>query len=129
GVSGVAPSGKRVKVRAGAVVLAGGAIPTPLFLDAQGLCNGSGQLGRNLSRHPSAGFNAEMEVSLDGAHHVPQGYGCDEFLRERLLIPGAMPDFNLAGVVFPYTGHRLMERVARLDQTATFGILVRDDSA
>ena len=129
GISGVAKNGKRVRVRGRAVVLAGGAIPTPLFLQAQGLCNGSGQLGRNLSLHPSAGFSAEFEQDLEGAGHVPQGYGCDEFLDDRLLITGAMPDFNIAGLVYPYNGRRLMERVERVRNAATFGILVRDDSA
>ncbi|HEY1691240.1 MAG TPA: GMC family oxidoreductase [Polyangiaceae bacterium] len=129
GVEAVTPRGKRVRVRARAVILAGGSIPTPLLLLKQGLGNASGQVGRNLSLHPSTGYAAVAEEPINGAHHIPQGYGCDEFLRDGMLILGAQADYNVTGVVFPFVGHRLMEAIDRSDHMAGFGLLVRDQSA
>ncbi|HEY8088162.1 MAG TPA: GMC family oxidoreductase, partial [Polyangiaceae bacterium] len=129
GVEAVTPRGKTIRVRARAVVLAGGAIPTPVLLLKQGLANGSGQVGRNLSLHPSTGYAAVAEEPIRGPSHVPQGYGTDEFLRDGMLILAAQPDYNVSGVIFPLVGHRLMEAVDRIDHMASFGLLVRDAQA
>lgn len=129
GVEAVSPLERRVRVRAKAVILAGGAIPTPLLLLAQGIGNASGQVGRNLSLHPSTGYAAAAEEPIRGASHVPQGYGCDHFLRDGILILGAQPDYNVSGVIFPFSGQRLMEAVDRIDHLACFGLLVCDQRA
>ena len=47
------PGGGRLRVQAGTVVVAAGAIHTPALLARNGLGGGSGQLGRNLSLHPA----------------------------------------------------------------------------
>ncbi len=127
GVDAIAKEdGRPIRVRARAVVLAGGAIPTPLLLLKQGICNTSGQVGRNLSTHPSGGFSAFFDQEIRGHAHVPQGYGCDEFLSEGMLITAAQPDLNIAATVLPFAGRRLMETLARVDHLAYFAILVRD---
>jgi choline dehydrogenase-like flavoprotein len=86
-------------------------------------------VGRNLSLHPSTGYAAVAEEPMNGPSHIPQGYGCDEFLREGILTLAAQPDYNVSGVVFPLVGQRLMEAVDQIDRMAAFGILVRDQSA
>jgi choline dehydrogenase-like flavoprotein len=128
-VDGSEVGGRRLRVRARAVVLAGGAVPTPLLLLKQGLANGSGQVGRNLSLHPSCGFAAVVDDDVKPAGHIPQGYGCDEFLRDGVLIMNAQPDFNVAGVVFPYVGRQLMEAIDQLDHMASLAVLIADSSA
>lgn len=128
GVEAVDPGGRTLRVRARAVVLAGGAIPTPLMLLKQGLANRSGQVGRNLSLHPSCGFAAVVDDELNPAAHIPQGYGCDEFLRDGMLITNAQPDFNVAGVVFPFVGQELMQALDQLDHIASLAVLISDSS-
>jgi choline dehydrogenase-like flavoprotein len=129
GVEAVTPTGRTVRVRARAVVLAGGALPSPLLMLGQGIGNSSGQLGRNLSLHPSTGFAAVTEERMHGPGHIPQGYGCDEFLRDGILMLAAQPDYNVSGVIFPLVGQRLMEAVDQIDHMASFGLLVRDARA
>ncbi|HEY4016185.1 MAG TPA: GMC family oxidoreductase [Polyangiaceae bacterium] len=129
GIEAVARDGRAIRVRARAVVLAGGAIPTPLFLLKQGVCNESGQVGRNLSTHPSGGFSAIFDEEIRGHAHIPQGYACDEFLRDGMLITAAQPDLNIAPTVLPFVGRRLMETMARIDHLAYFALLVRDATA
>ncbi len=129
GIEAMAKDGRRVRVRARAVVLAGGALPSPLLLLEQGLGNRSGQVGRNLTLHPSCGFSALFDEPINGHGHIPQGYGCDEFLRDGILLTTAQPTRNIAPLLFPFTGHRLMEALAGVDRIASFGLLIRDTKA
>jgi choline dehydrogenase-like flavoprotein len=129
GIEARAKDGRSIRVRAKAVVLAGGAIPTPLLLLGQGICNSSGQVGRNLTVHPSGAFSALFEEEIRGHAHVPQGYACDEFLREGMLITAAQPDLNIAATVLPFSGRRLMEVLERVNHLAYFALLIRDATA
>jgi choline dehydrogenase-like flavoprotein len=129
GVEAVTSSGKKLRVRARTVILAGGAVPTPLLLLKQGLANKSGQVGRNLSMHPSTGYAAVAEEPMHGPGHIPQGYGCEEFLRDGILMLCAQPDYNVMGVIFPLSGQRLMGALDQIEHMASFGLLVRDQTA
>ena len=126
GIEGSARNGRRLRVRAQAVVLAAGAIPTPLLLLKLGLANSSGQVGRNLTLHPSCTFSALFDEEIHGYDHIPQGYGSEHFLREGLLLLAAQPSRNLAGPILPMVGHRLMETLSQLSRIGSFGVLAAD---
>jgi choline dehydrogenase-like flavoprotein len=128
GVEASAGPGKTLRVRAKAVVLAGGAIPTPLLLQKQGLGEAGGQVGRNLSLHPSTGYAAVAEEVIAGPSHIPQGYGCDEFQGDGFMMLAAQPDYNVGGLIFPLAGHRLMEAIDQIEHLASFGLLIRDQT-
>jgi choline dehydrogenase-like flavoprotein len=128
GVEAFDPDGRRFRVRARAVVLAGGAVPTPLLLLRQGLANRSGQVGRNLSLHPSVGAGAQFDELLEPQRYIPQGYMLTEFLRDGILVLAAQPDVNVAQMMFPFTGDRLMRAVDSLPHLAMFGLLIRDQA-
>ncbi|HZU85233.1 MAG TPA: GMC oxidoreductase, partial [Polyangiaceae bacterium] len=121
-------SGRTLRIRAGVVVLAGGAVPTPLLLLDQGICNGSGQVGRNLTLHPSSGFAALFDEEIRGHAHVPQGYACDEFLRDGILITAGQPDVNVLPTCLQLSGRRLMAALERKDHLAHFGLLIGDSA-
>jgi choline dehydrogenase-like flavoprotein len=129
GVEGIAKNGRTLRVRARTVILAGGAVPTPLLLLKQGLANRSGQVGRNLAVQPSSAFSALFDEAINAKDHVPQGYGCDEFLRDGMLLLTAQADVNFTGMMLPFSGHRLMETLERIDHIASFALLVRDSVA
>ncbi len=128
GIEGVARDGRRVKVRASAVILAGGSIPTPLFLMRQGICNSSGQVGRNLSLHPSGGLNALFDEEVRGADFVPQGHAVDQFARDGIMILTALGDHNVEAVTLPMSGKPLMDVLDRRNHLAGVGTLVADAS-
>jgi choline dehydrogenase-like flavoprotein len=108
------------------VILAGGTISSPLFLMRQGLANSSGQVGRNLTVHPSAVVNALFDEEIRGFDHIPQGYGSEQFLEEGLLLVAALASHNTIPAMFPLTGQRLMEPLAQLRHVAALGPLVAD---
>jgi choline dehydrogenase-like flavoprotein len=115
-----------IKIRAQAVVLAGGAVPTPLLLLGQRLCNQSGQVGRNLSLHPGAAATAQFGETLEVYKYIPQGVGCDQFHRDGILLLGANPALNISANFFPFYGRRLTEAMDALDRVGSMGVLVRD---
>jgi choline dehydrogenase-like flavoprotein len=129
GVHGVTARGRELNVRGRAVVLAGGAVPTPLLLLRQGLANGSGQVGRNLTLHPSTGVAGLFDDRIDPANHIPQGYGSDHFLREGQLFAAAQPTTNIAAQIFQLAGRRLMDVLDQIEHVASLGVCVRDASA
>src|SRR5207237_1170988 len=71
--------GGRLRVECDVVVVACGAIATPLLLARNGLGGESGELGRNLSIHPATGVRALFDEDVDMATGVPQSYYIDEF--------------------------------------------------
>ena len=122
-------SGERVDItfRARAVVLAGGAVPSPVFLLEQGICNGSGQVGKNLSVHPSTAVSALFEEKIEMYNAIPQGYGCDQFHREGAIFLGAGAPLDFGAMMFPFNGRRLSEAMSAFDRVASLGILVEDE--
>jgi choline dehydrogenase-like flavoprotein len=129
GIEGETAGGRTLRVRARRVVLAGGAIPTPLLLQRQGICNLSDQVGRNLALQPSAGFAALFDEELRGHRYIPQGYQCDEFLRDGQLMMTAQVDVNYSALLFQLGGQRLMNILDRHEHVASFALLVADSAA
>lgn len=128
GIEGVATNGRRITVRARVVVLAGGGLPTPAFLLSRGLCNGSGQVGRNLTLHPSGAILGVFEERTEPSKYIPQAYYSGEFLRQGVLLSAAQPDLNIGAIMFPYSGRRLMEAMELLPHVAGVAVVLRDAS-
>jgi hypothetical protein len=92
----------------------------------QGLCNRSGQLGRNLTLHPSTGLSGLYDELIDGTHHIPQGYGTQQFIDEGILIKAANADPTVYPIILALTGKPLMKGVAQQDHMVGLGILAHD---
>ena len=121
-------TGREVTIRAPVVVLAAGAFGTPLLLMKQRICNGSGQLGRNLSLHPCMGAVAVMEEAVDSHKSIPQGYMVDEFEPEGLLLEGAAFPLDSLSMMIPSIGRPFQDLVEKYRQLASFGVMVCDRS-
>lgn len=128
-VGRIAGTNRTMTIRAKRVVFSGGAIPSTTFLMKNGLGKRSGQLGRNLSLHPSGGMSARFAQPMNPHKHVPQGWMCDEFMEDGLLISAAQADMNMASLLFPVMGRRLMDALEAYPHMASFGILAADSAA
>jgi choline dehydrogenase-like flavoprotein len=126
GIEGSAEDGRRLRIRARVVILAGGTIPTPLLLLKQNLANSSGRVGKNLTLHPSCVMSALFDEEIRGFDYIPQGYASEEFLREGILLLAAQPSLNVAPTFFSSTGQRLMEALSQLPHLAALGPLAAD---
>lgn len=128
GVEARTVNGKRLRVDARATVVACGAVPTPAFLLHQGLCNSSGQVGRNLSLHPATGAAALFDETIRGFDSVPQSYFSDQFLRsEGFLLAGAQLPLDVGGALLPLYGESYLEAAQNLERLAASTVITGDD--
>jgi choline dehydrogenase-like flavoprotein len=122
-------NGKRtLRVKADAVVVAGGTLMTPMLLKRSGACRTSRMLGKNLSIHPASKVLALFDERVDQYNGIPQSYAIDQFADEGLLFEGASVPFDLAATTIPWTGARFMEMMERYPYLATFGFMIEDTS-
>ena len=115
-------------IRAKAVVIACGAIMTPLLLEKQGLGGQSGQLGKNLSIHPAAGALAEFSEEIMPWSGIPQGYSIEELHDEGILFEGAMVPLELTMSATQHIGPELVRLAEGFDRVSSFGFMVEDTS-
>jgi choline dehydrogenase-like flavoprotein len=128
GVTARLASGKTLRVRADAVVVAGGALSTPLLLAESGLCGSSGWLGKNLSIHPATKVMALFDETIDMSRGIPQSYAIDEYARDGLMFEGASTPLDVTAVAMPWVGRRFMDVMDRYMNVATFGFMIQDRS-
>ncbi|MCK6571636.1 GMC family oxidoreductase [Myxococcota bacterium] len=128
GVEGRLAGGAALRVRAAAVVVAGGALSTPALLAASGLCGGSGFLGRNLSIHPATKVMAVFDERVDPHSGIPQSYAIDTFARDGLMFEGASTPLDVTAMAVPWVGPRFIELMESFPHLATFGFMVKDES-
>ena len=128
GVEASTAAGGRLRVDCDLVVVACGAIHTPLFLRRNGLGGESGELGRNLSIHPATAVRAFFDEEIDMARGVPQSFYIDEFADEGIMFEGAAgpPDYIAMG--FPYSRERHRELMLDFPRLSQFGVMVSDVS-
>jgi choline dehydrogenase-like flavoprotein len=128
GVEAETASGRRLEISCDLVVLAAGAIHSPLFLRRNRIQERSGQIGRNLSLHPAAGVRALFDEPIEMWDGVPQSYFIDEFAGEGIMLEGAAGTPDWIATSLPYVGERhsaLMRSARNLSQ---FGVMVSDSS-
>jgi choline dehydrogenase-like flavoprotein len=118
----------RFEVRAQRVILAAGAIYTPVLLQRQGVANSSRQVGRNLRIHPGCGVLGVFDQDLRAWKGVMQSYYVDEKLRDGILVEATYPPpgvgYSAGGV--GGKGRDLKDFLARYHQTAAAGLIISD---
>lgn len=123
GAAGVHP----LRVEARAVVLAAGAVFTPLLLKASGLA--LPWTGRNLRIHPSARVVARFAEVVDGHLAVPQGYHVRQFEEEGIFIQGMFLPPGVESPSVPGIGDEHGARMAAYRHLGSFGALVSDSGS
>jgi choline dehydrogenase-like flavoprotein len=120
-------TGRRFHVSAEAVVVAGGALMTPLLL-AKGAVVTHPLLGKNLSIHPATKVMAVFDEVIDMSRGIPQGYAIDSFAEEGIVFEGASTPLDVTALSIPWVGARFMELMEAYRHVATFGFMVKDTS-
>jgi GMC oxidoreductase len=110
------------------VVLACGAIHTPLLLRRCGIPDPSGQQGRNLSLHPATAAFALMDEEVNMARGVPQSFYVDEFAEAGIMLEGVAGPPAYAAMSLPLSGERHARAMAAYPRLAQFGLMVSDSS-
>ena len=128
GVTARLGSGRRLRIRAGAVVVAGGALMTPGLLREAGVCRGSPALGKNLTIHPACKTMARFDETIDMASAIPQGYAIEELAEEGIMFEGGSVPLEILAVSVPWVGRRLVDLLAQYRHLALFGFMLEDSA-
>jgi choline dehydrogenase-like flavoprotein len=117
-----------LRVECATVVVACGAVHTPLLLRRNRLGAESGELGANLSIHPATAVRAIFDEDIDMARGVPQSFYVDEFADEGIMFEGAAGPPDYLAATFPFWGERHRDLMLRFRHLAQFGVMVSDVS-
>ncbi|AMW06232.1 hypothetical protein GEMMAAP_18480 [Gemmatimonas phototrophica] len=111
------------------VVVAGGAVGTPVLLQQSGL--GGGGVGQWLRLHPTTAVYARYDHDIATSTGIPLTTMCDQFLRWQgtdygfwIETPPMHPSFTAAAL--PGAGRRHAEQMARFNQLGVIISLTRD---
>ncbi len=115
-----------LRIRAAAVVVAGGTLHSPLLLRANGVRLPA--LGRNLSLHPAIGMTARCARATDPWSAIPQGYGVEGLVDPRIRFEGFYAPPQLLAPAFSLRGAALTRWMDAQRHSVQFGFMVRDPS-
>jgi NAD-dependent dihydropyrimidine dehydrogenase PreA subunit len=118
-----------MRIECRTVVLAAGAIGSPLLLDASGIPDPSGQTGHNLRIHPATGVGAFFESDDPHWKGTLQSYYIDQFFDSHDLMFEAtttVPGIGAGSV--PGIGAHAMTELRDFAKLATLGFSVADTS-
>ncbi len=125
-----APTRHTFKIHAEHVVLAAGALHTPLLMMASGLGKRSGVLGRNLSIHPGFGVQALFDQPIKIWQGAMQSAFAHHPQDDRLIYLSVAAPPSLLGGFFGGAGAEYISDVRDgLQHLAMFGAMVHDDSS
>ena len=108
------------------MIVACGAIHTPLLLRRNGLGGESGQLGENLAIHPATAVRALFDEEIDMHVGVPQSFYIDEFADEGIMFEGAAGPPDYLATSLPFSRERHRELMLQFRNLAQFGVMVSD---
>jgi choline dehydrogenase-like flavoprotein len=124
----VTVGGGRLRVLADRVVLAAGAIHTPILLARNHLGGASGMLGHNLSIHPATAARARFDEEIVLWDGVPQSYFVDELAADGIMLEGIAGPPDYLAMAIPRTGPEHRELMLDARHLAQFGVMVSDTS-
>ncbi len=117
----------RLRVRADRVVLACGALHTPLLLRKNRVGLGSGQVGKNLALHPALGISATFKEPLYHWRGTLQSYYVDQLhLSDGVMIEVTTIHPAMALSAAKAVGPELKHFLADLPFRASAGLFVSD---
>jgi choline dehydrogenase-like flavoprotein len=121
-------AGNRFEIHARRVVLAAGAYCTPLLLERTGVGRQSGQLGRNLTLHPSFRMMARFDERIEGWKGALQSAYSDAYDHERINMNSLFVPPGVLSGTMPGIGDDQAARAQLIPHLAVFGGMVHDDA-
>ena len=118
-----------LEVRAPGVVVAAGALLTPVLLARSGLARRGSPVGRHLRIHPATRVLARFDEPVRAWAGVPQSYHVHEFESEGIFLQGMWLPPELQAPAVPGVGRAHKDRMAAYERLASFGALISDTSS
>ncbi len=118
-------TGHKIRVNAKTVVLAGGALQTPIMLMNSGV-KGGGNVGKHFHCHPNTKVVGIFEEPVRYWKGVHQGHQIHHFIDEGILMAIGVVHPGLAAMSFPQYGKPSLELMELWDHMLIAGCLVDD---
>jgi choline dehydrogenase-like flavoprotein len=113
------------EVAAKLVVVAAGALHSPLLLKKSGL--DGPHVGRHMTLHPSFRVCAIFDEQVDGWDGAMQSVYSDAMMDEGITFVSAYNPANVLAAAFPGVGPPHLKLIERVPNVAVFGGMVHDD--
>ncbi|WP_327188357.1 GMC family oxidoreductase [Streptomyces xinghaiensis] len=117
--------GGEAEILAPLVVVAAGAVQTPLLLRRSGL-GGHPRLGRNLSVHPATSVAGRFAEDVTAGPGVLQSVGVEELHGDGILIEATAAPPGMGSFVLPGAGRELRRELEESGHLATLGAMIGD---
>lgn len=125
GVAARRPDGTAFEILAPLVVVAAGALQSPLLLRRSGL-GGHPMTGRNLAVHPATSVAGRFAEPVAGTPSVLQSAGVEELHERGILLEATAPPPGLSSFVLPGAGRALRSGLEGARHLATLGAMIAD---
>ena len=116
----------RITVHAKQVVLAAGAIHTPMLLHRSGIRSASKQIGKNLTLHPNVKLIAEFDEEVEGYKGAHQFYQVREFQRQGFFMAAVNIPPSILAMTLQRYGHELGQIMQSYNRLVPAGVLCED---
>src|SRR6201999_3908578 len=100
---------------------------TPLLLQASGLPDRAGVLGRNITLHPAVRVAARFDTPVKGWDGALQSVYSDHYAEDGIKLVGVYTVVNMLAGGFPGVGPALRRRVRQLPECGVFGAMIHDE--
>ncbi|MFN7975415.1 MAG: GMC family oxidoreductase [Acidobacteriota bacterium] len=110
------------------VILAAGAVHSPLILQGSGVALSSGQVGRNLTVHPAARVWGEFADAVDPWRGSFQSYVVDHFYAEAIKLINIYPSIGVLAATLPGFGRDNAAIMERARNISAYGTMISDVS-
>ncbi len=117
-----------IEISTDLVVVAAGALNTPVLLLKSDICNSSGQVGKNLKLHLCGRVLGVFDQFIDGHHGVGQSLYIDDYADLGIMLE---PTFTAPATEFPGMlgfGKELWGHLKEFRKLASIGTMVSDTS-
>jgi hypothetical protein len=126
GVRAKTSGGGELRIGCEVVVIACGALLTPLLLRALGVR--SPALGEHLSIHPATAARATFDEQIRMWEGVPQSYYIDALADDGVILEGIAGPPDHIAMSTPRAGAEHRELMLAADRVSMFGVMVSDES-
>ncbi len=118
----------RIEVRARAVIVACGAVQTPVLLQRHGLGRPSRQLGKNFLCHPNVKMAGVFPFEVQGWKGVSQGGQVREFHDQGIVLAENFVPPGIIAAPLPMIGSESWQLMQSYNHMVTGGVLVEDST-
>ena len=118
----------QITVKAKVIIVACGAVLSPVLLLKNKLGNRNGQVGRHLRVHPCARVAGLFDEEISNWKGIMQSYYVDTHQKDGIMIEATGLAVSIGAASMPFFGQKFKELMSHYKNIVNLGLLVSDSS-